>query len=774
MPVTGTYYRDDNKQRNYFAPITQNLFTGASERLRDVCFDPAPLVRDLNLAHFSGRDWLIEKIDGFISGRLRGHLIIHAEAGLGKSALAAHLVGTRPWLYHFTQLPGGRSPEAARKSLAAQLIARWGLLDEWAPGGALPPAAAGPDWFAWLLDAAAAKCREEGAGERIVLMVDGLDEAEAEGPAGRGLPLGLPDILPDGVFVVATTRFGIGLSRNPAEWLEIGVEGADNLADMFRFIDNVTRPDNGDSRLIEALGRAAVDLAWFRREVARACDGVWIYLRYVLDEIRDGIRDPRSVGDLPGELADYYAQQVRRWRGDPGDEAAGRRWEQVRLPLLGVLAAARGPLTVTELASFAGVPTAEARAFIEGTARVLLSDDDGGPPGTPRSALRHPSLRDLLTGTTSAGRSDLAIVAPVFAAQTVLAHQKITAALVPPGPPSQRDWDDIGRYARHHLAAHAAACGTLDELACDPGFLLATNPVSFLAQRASLRTQNGKRALTAFELSLGDWAGLAGPERMTRLAASAARVHAAALLTACAQRSEAEWPVGWAEWAGEGNRKLTGYDEWVLAAALGRVGERDVLISGSSDGMVRIWDTLTGDPVGAPLVGHDHAVYAVAIGPVGNLDVVIAGSRDGTVRTWNVATGDPVGGRPIGHDREVTAVAMGRLGNRDVIISGARDGIVRTWDAITGDPAGPPLTGHNSEVTAVATGRTGDRDFVISGSRDGTVRTLYAATGKPTGPTFTKHHGAVTTVVTGRVGDHDVIISGDSEGTVLVHEYRPR
>jgi hypothetical protein len=740
-----------------------------------VCFDPAPLARDLDLAHFTGREWLIEKVDGFIEARSRGHLIIRAETGLGKSTLAAHLVGTRPWLHHFTRLPGGRSPEAARKSLAAQLIARWDLLDEWAPGGVLPPAAAEPDWFAWLLDAAARKCREEGGGEHIVLVVDGLDEAaaEAEPPAGGGLPLGLPESLPDGVFVVATSRFGIDPARNPADWLEIEVEGADNLADMLRFIDQAASPDGGDGRLIEALGRAGVDPARFRRELASSCAGVWLYLRYVLDEIRAGTRDPRDVGHLPEDLAGYYVEQVQRWRGDPDDEAARHRWEQGRLPLLGVLAVARAPLTVAELASLSGGPTAAARAFIEETCRAFLNPDDDGPPGAPRYAVGHQSLRDLLTGN-SPGR-----LAAMFAAQTKLAHQQITSALTPVGPPAERDWESVGRYARRHLAAHAAACDALDDLAGDPGFLLATDPGSFLAQRASLRTQGGKRALAALELSLGGWEASAGTERMADLAASAARVHAQALVTACAQRCADEWPVGWAAWAGEGYRQLTGYDDWVFAVAAGRVGDRDVLVSGASDGTVRIWDPVTGSPSGESLHRHDHAVYAVATGRTGNRDVVISGARDGTVRTWDTATGNPTGPRLAGHDSAVTAVSTGRIGNREVVISGARDGTVRTWDAVNGKPAGATLTGHGCEVTAVATGQDGDRDIIITGCRDGTVRIRDAATGSPMGPTatgltVTGHHSPVTFVAKGRAGERDVIISGDSQGTVMVGEYLPQ
>ena len=189
-PAQGVQYGSGNEQRNYFAPVTQYLFSGGFERLRDVCFDPAPLARDLDLARFTGREWLIRQIDAFITGRPRGYVIIQAEAGMGKSTLAAHLAGTRPWLCHFTRLPGGRSPEAARKSLAAQLIAQWDLLQEWVPEGVLPVSSARQDWFSRLLAAAARKRDQQAPDEEhrepIVIVVDGLDEAEPEAGAGIG------------------------------------------------------------------------------------------------------------------------------------------------------------------------------------------------------------------------------------------------------------------------------------------------------------------------------------------------------------------------------------------------------------------------------------------------------------------------------------------------------------------------------------------------------------------------------------------------------------
>ena len=117
-------------------------------------------------------------------------------------------------------------------------------------------------------------------------------------------------------------------------------------------------------------------------------------------------------------------------------------------------------------------------------------------------------------------------MARMLAAQVQAAHRQITSALTPPGEPGERDWEMAGPYARHHLAAHAAACGYLDALASDPGFLLAADPGAVLAQRVNLRTPDGKRALAAFDLGLHDWEAATPAARLDRLAANAARVQA--------------------------------------------------------------------------------------------------------------------------------------------------------------------------------------------------------------------------------------------------------
>ena len=62
---------------------------------------------------------------------------------------------------------------------------------------------------------------------------------------------------------------------------------------------------------------------------------------------------------------------------------------------------------------------------------------------------------------------------------------------------------------------------------------------------------------------------------------------------------------------------------------------------------MRVWDAVTG-AAGRPAAdGHTERVTAVAVGRAGDRDIIVSGSWDGTVRVWDAATGQPVGG-PLG------------------------------------------------------------------------------------------------------------------------------
>src|SRR5439155_14431694 len=84
-----------------------------------------------------------------------------------------------------------------------------------------------------LLQEVSEKLRE---GEPLVLVIDALDEAERSGAAN---PLFLPPALPDGVYVVATTRPGEEYRLSAARVRDLALDGRskENQGDVREYID---------------------------------------------------------------------------------------------------------------------------------------------------------------------------------------------------------------------------------------------------------------------------------------------------------------------------------------------------------------------------------------------------------------------------------------------------------------------------------------------------------------------------------------------------------
>jgi len=140
---------------------------------------------------------------------------------------------------------------------------------------------------------------------------------------------------------------------------------------------------------------------------------------------------------------------------------------------------------------------------------------------------------------------------------------------------------------------------------------------------------------------------------------------------------------------------ISGHTSYVSSVSFSPDGTR--IVSGSWDSTVRVWDAVTGLPLGEPFQGHTGSVFSVSFSPDGTR--IVSGSYDSTVRVWDAATGLPLGQPFRGHTNSVLSVSFSPDGTR--IVSGSLDCTVRLWDVATGLPLGEPFRGHTRKVLSV-------------------------------------------------------------------------
>jgi hypothetical protein len=291
----------------------------------------------------------------------------------------AKLVRERNLIHHFNSvLVGITSREQFLRNVCAQVILRYGLLDERLPAGAVSDNGVLLD----LLSLAAARS------DRVLVAIDAIDEAvAAENVENR---LFLPPALPPGVFFVVTMRDpeDVELYVDEPRHLPLLETDTENQADIREYIAAFL----GRHRraMTQRLGQLGIKEAEFAETLADRSEGNFMYLRHVLRGIRYGTLGgvySGGIDELPRGLRAYYRhleqQLLRRTGDDPEKELA----------ILGVLAAWPSPLTRQRLARFAGESVTLTGAVLRRWSPFLNQIRAGREPGY---ALYHASFRDFL------------------------------------------------------------------------------------------------------------------------------------------------------------------------------------------------------------------------------------------------------------------------------------------------------------------------------------------------------------------------------------------
>jgi WD40 repeat protein len=187
---------------------------------------------------------------------------------------------------------------------------------------------------------------------------------------------------------------------------------------------------------------------------------------------------------------------------------------------------------------------------------------------------------------------------------------------------------------------------------------------------------------------------------------------------------------------------LEGHTDYVMSVAFSPLGDK--IASGSSHGIVRVWDAITGALL-YELRASDGWITTVVFSP-DNGDRILAGVNDKSIHIWESATGALLHvleenyhqGEPSWFHK-VAFVAFSPRGDR--ILSCSRDQAVRIWNAKTANLIKTIEGLKPTEATFSA-----DEDRLAIGSEDGSLW-IWDALSDALLQTYERHERAVKKVI---------------------------
>ncbi|OOF99156.1 hypothetical protein ASPCADRAFT_504637 [Aspergillus carbonarius ITEM 5010] len=214
-----------------------------------------------------------------------------------------------------------------------------------------------------------------------------------------------------------------------------------------------------------------------------------------------------------------------------------------------------------------------------------------------------------------------------------------------------------------------------------------------------------------------------------------------------------------------------GHHNYVYQIAFSPKG--NMLVSGSYDEAVFLWDVRSAR-VMRSLPAHSD--------PVGGIDVVWDGTliascaTDGLIRIWDTATGQCL--RTIVHEDNPPVTAVKFSPNGKYVLAWTLDDCVRLWDYVEGRCI-KTYQGHTNLKYSLQGGfgvygvRGGPRHaFAVSGSEDGAVL-CWDVVSKQVLQRIEGHTGVVLGVDTCTLGEARLMVSCGVDGTVRVWEESP-
>lgn len=653
-------------------------------------------------AEIFGREDVIERLKGWLTGEhalARGWVLLLGSPGVGKSAIVTRLLDTLPGPtppHHFIRrgIEGWDRPEVVVQNLCAQIEHRFPNV----ASADLPAEARLGELLTRLSKNELVPCRE-----RLVLVLDGLDEIAGEGSGKNPLPLFLPRALPWGIVILCASR----PVYPHMDWLEQR---------------DVTRRIELDDTFWAASNEAACRAYWehhatdfsppldaeFINEAVRRAEGNLLHAIRLCDWLHDQPVGRRVATQIPQGLSGFLRQLWTELEELPGELGA------LVMSGLGLACAIRDALPERLFQEVLGCATPrEGEAFLRATRPFLRKEAAPWHRGYPAYRLYHECFREF--------------VAQRLGEQVIRDHHRRIASSIAAWPADPGD-PLRSAYALRHAVAHRVEAGDLhgaEGLCTNLGYLEAK--CRELGVTAALRDLEvvtrapgaDPTSAAAAVLAALSAEALALAEDPSSLAARVYNRLCCAGWSGHRIERELRFPGGpprlrllhGVRLGPSQLRAFHGHERSVVACAVTRDGK--TFISASADRTLRLWSLGSGECL-AILSGHDDELTSCTLVPGDR--TALTTSTDATARIWDLHGRRAVSTLDNG-GRWATAGVVTPDGER--VIVGSDNGVLTVWDRASARRVGS-LEGHTDYVTACVV--TPEGRYLVSASRDRSVR----------------------------------------------------
>ncbi len=314
-------------------------------KIRDNIRDQTHIIED-KIQDFVGRKFVFDEIEDFIDTKSRGYFIVRGDPGIGKSALSAQFVKTTGCVHHFNVRAEGISTASKfLTNICAQLIVAYDLDYQTLP----PETAQDSGFLSNLLEHISKKLSSD---EKLVIVVDALDEVDTTDATTGANVLYLPIMLPTGVYIVATMRRDKAVNLRIAcehKFFDLKQDDARNIADISERITHALKHEG----IQTYISKQQIDNEGFVEQLTQKSQGNFIYLHYVLPEIEEGAYTDLAFDVIPDGLQGYYRDHWQRMKGK--NVTQHQEWFDYKLPVVLALTQVKKPVSIDLMANFSGI-----------------------------------------------------------------------------------------------------------------------------------------------------------------------------------------------------------------------------------------------------------------------------------------------------------------------------------------------------------------------------------------------------------------------------------